>query len=82
VDNRSTISPGYLKPSRNHDTQNPTNHCMLGRTTFEEQLIFSTSTPDQDEEEKKKPFLELRDIGRWTNILEKWTLRISATRKS
>jgi hypothetical protein len=56
VDNRSAISPGYLKPSRNHDTQNPTNHCTLGRTTFEEQFIFTTATPDRDEEEKKKPF--------------------------
>jgi hypothetical protein len=50
-----TNSPGYLKPSRNHDTQDSTNPCSTGGTTFEEPFIFTTTTPDQDEEETKKP---------------------------
>jgi hypothetical protein len=30
------------------------NLCSIGRTTLEKQFIFTTTTPDQDEEEMKK----------------------------
>ena len=55
LDHSSTNSPGYLKPSWNPNSQNSTNPCSTGRTTLEEQFIFTTTTPDQNEEEAKKP---------------------------